>query len=359
MRLAFDMPMAEAQTFWKSKVPMSREDWDELVEAQRARSFMVSGLTRHDQISAVQQAIADAIDAGTTFEDFKAAIPDIIAQQNWSGIRLQIIFRTNVQTAYNAGRYVQMQQVKESRPYWMYSAINDSRTRPAHRAMDGKIFPADHEFWNTWMPPNGYRCRCSVVTLSDREIERDNLKVEHEDPTGKLFEPTDFRTKSKMPARMLMPDPGFNQNVGKDWLTGLSPEKIKKSATQPATKFSESGSLAFLKALGSDGKTTVARPLPGGFVLAVGPEMVSGVKAPWADLAQTILNPDEAWAGPAKHEEKTYQGLTLVRTLENKTTTFRLIGPRLWDWTQVSSLSPQPSLQVSGLSPQPSKVRIQ
>jgi SPP1 gp7 family putative phage head morphogenesis protein len=158
MKLAFDMPMKEAQAFWGAKVPMSRDDWDELIEAQRAGAFMVSGLTRTDQISAVQQAISDAIDTGTTFEDFKAAIPDIIARQHWSGIRLQIIFRTNVQSAYMAGRYAQMQKVAQERPFWQYSAINDSRTRPAHRAMDGKIFPADHEFWNTWYPPNGFRC---------------------------------------------------------------------------------------------------------------------------------------------------------------------------------------------------------
>ena len=347
MRLSFNLPMQEAQEFWRSKVPMSRADWDELVEAQRARSFMVSGLTKTDQISAVQQAISDAIDQGTTFEDFKAAIPDIIAQQRWSGIRLQIIFRTNVQTAYMAGRYAQMQRVKESRPYWQYNAVNDSRTRPAHRAMDGKIFPADHEFWDTWMPPNGYRCRCGVVTLSAREIERDGLQVEDEDPTGKPFEPVDHKTGSKMPARMLMPDPGFSQNVGKDWLSGITPEKAGKPATDSATKFSEAG-YAFLKALGSDGKTTVIKALPGGFVLAAGPEMVHGVDAPWQDLAQAINFPDEAWTGPMQYEGKTYQGLTLIKNLDGRTTVFRLIGTRYWDWsqTQVSGLSPQPSSSV-------------
>lgn len=354
MKLAFDMPMKEAQAFWKSKVPMSREDWDELVEAQRARSFMVSGLTRTDQISAVQQAISDAIDNGTTFEDFKAAIPDIIAQQNWSGIRLEIIFRTNVQSAYMAGRYAQMQQVRRSRPFWQYNAINDSRTRPAHRAMDGKIFPADHEFWDTWMPPNGFRCRCGVVTLSAREIARDGLKVEDEDPTGKLFEPTDFRTGNKMPARLMMPDPGFSGNIGKDWLSGLAPEFDGKSATQNATKFSEPAMTRneFLKALGSpDGVKSVAVNLPGGFVLAAGPEMVRGIDAPWAELAGVINDPDEAWTGPVERDGKKYHALTLIKTTDGKATRFRLIGSRLWDWEQ----SHQPSV----LRPQPLGVRIQ
>jgi len=51
----------------------------------------------------------------------------------------------------------------------MYDAINDRRTRPAHAAMDGYIAPHDDPIWNTWYPLNGYRCRCSVIALSERQ----------------------------------------------------------------------------------------------------------------------------------------------------------------------------------------------
>ncbi len=213
------LSMIEALAFWADKVPMTREAFDEMFEQMQARGFYVSGLTRLDQIEAVKDAIDQALSNGETFEDFKARIPDIIDEQNWSGVRLEIIFRTNIQSAYMAGRYFQMTDpaVLKARPYWRYSAVNDGRTRPAHRAMNGRVFPANHPIWDTWFPPNGYRCRCGVDTLSAREVKRDGLTVEIEDPTGELFEPTDPKTGEKLPARLLMPDTGFMRNVGKEW----------------------------------------------------------------------------------------------------------------------------------------------
>lgn len=237
------LPMREAIAFWRDKIPMARDDFDELAEQMQARGFYVSGLTEIDQIEAVKDAIDKAVADGETFEDFQARIPDIIAQENWSGIRLEIIFRTNVQGAYMAGRYVQMTDpaVLKARPYWRYSAVNDGRTRPAHRAMDGRVFPADHPIWDKWYPPNGYRCRCGVDTLSAREVERDGATVETDDPTGDLYEPTDWRTGEKLPARPLMPDTGFLRNVGKEWTDGVPrPETDSKTEAVPLAELIES-----------------------------------------------------------------------------------------------------------------------
>ncbi len=222
------LPMREALAYWADKVPMTRPEFDELAEQMRARGFYVSGLNRLDQVEAVQASLFSSLSDGETFETWKSKIPEIIAQQNWSGTRLEMIYRTNVQSAYMAGRYAQMTrpEVLKARPYWRYSAINDGRTRPAHRAMDGRVFPADHPVWDTWYPPNGYRCRCGVDTLSAREAARDGLTVETEDPTGELFEPVDFRTGNRMPARPLMPDSGFLRNIGKEWTAGFSPTEL-------------------------------------------------------------------------------------------------------------------------------------
>ena len=70
--------------------------------------------------------------------------------------RLDLIFRQNVMTAHAAGRWQRQQEAKKERPYLRYSAIMDGRTRPAHRALDGMVFPADDPFWKTFYPPNGF-----------------------------------------------------------------------------------------------------------------------------------------------------------------------------------------------------------
>jgi uncharacterized protein with gpF-like domain len=64
-----------------------------------------------------------------------------------------------------------MQAVKDSRPFLMYDAINDSRTRENHRALDGFIAPSDDPVWDRIYPPNGHNCRCTVISLSKRQAE--------------------------------------------------------------------------------------------------------------------------------------------------------------------------------------------
>lgn len=212
------LPMEAAQKFWADKMKLSPGEFYNLSDEAKPRAFVVSGIAKGDELTTVFDAMQRAIDKGTTFGDFKKDIRGITEKRGWTGKRawrVETIFRTNIQTAYSVGRYKEMQAVKETRPYWQYSAVNDSRTRPTHAALHGKVFPADHPFWDKWYPPNGFNCRCGVVTLSQDDVDSEGFKVERDDPSGKLIEPIDPVTGQKLPARPLMPDRGFDFNPGK------------------------------------------------------------------------------------------------------------------------------------------------
>ena len=73
--------------------------------------------------------------------------------------RLQTIYRTNLQTAYMAGRFQSQLENIDDRPYWQYVAILDGRTRPSHRAMNGKVFRYDDPFWGSFYPHRGRQDR--------------------------------------------------------------------------------------------------------------------------------------------------------------------------------------------------------
>ncbi|MDN3515355.1 MAG: phage minor head protein [Candidatus Brocadia sp.] len=155
------LPMEDAIAFWKDKYLLSPGQYRQLSDEAKTRAFAISGIAKGDELSTVFAAMQRAIEEGTTFDEFKKAAGDIFARRGWTGKaawRVETIFRTNIQTAYSVGRYKEMVAVKRDRPYWQYSAVNDSRTRPTHWAMNGKVFPADHPFWDTWYPPNGYNC---------------------------------------------------------------------------------------------------------------------------------------------------------------------------------------------------------
>jgi hypothetical protein len=138
-----------------------------------------------------------------------------------------------------------MQAVAEKRPFWRYVAIKDRRARLTHSALNGKVYPHDHPFWDTYYPPNGFMCRCTVQTLSQDQVDARGLKVE--DCIPGLVEPIDPRTGNKGPAIPLRPDPGWAGNVGKDCLQGLAPAeiddavKIRSLATRAICRDGRSG----------------------------------------------------------------------------------------------------------------------
>lgn len=211
------LPMEEAQAFWADKVKLGPGQFSKLADDAKVKAFSVSGIAKGAELDTVFTALQKAIDQGTTLEDFKRDCADIFERRGWTGRRawrVDNIFRTNIQTAYNVGQYKQLTEDQDVFPIWQYSAINDSRTRPTHRAMDGRAWPANHPMWKVWFPPNGYRCRCSVIGLTARQAAQRGIKVESDDPTNTLVEPTDPQTGNRMPARQLLPDPGFAHNPG-------------------------------------------------------------------------------------------------------------------------------------------------
>ena len=227
------LPMQAAQEFWASKVKLSPGEFRRLSQEARVKAFAVSGAAKGQELSTVFEALGAAIDQGTTFADFRKECAAILERRGWGRWRSETIFRTNIQTAYSVGRYREMTETARTRPYWQYSAVNDSRTRPAHAALNGKIFPADHPFWDTWYPPNGFNCRCGVVSLSAGEVRRRGFTVETHDPTGELVEPPDPKTGGSLPARPLMPDSGWMTNPGKSQWGGIVEAALKPGRWEP------------------------------------------------------------------------------------------------------------------------------
>jgi len=213
----FDLPMDGAIQFWRDKVQMGMGEFIKLSDAEKIKSFAISGIARGDELSTVFTALQDAIERGESFGTFKKKAGDIFTRRGWTGKRawrVDNIYRTNIQTAYNVGRYKQLKEEASIFPYWQYDAINDKRTRPTHLAMDGRVWPADHSVWNTWYPPNGYRCRCSVIGLTQGAVERKKIHVESEDITNRLIEPISPVSGEKMGGQQMLPDIGFAHNPG-------------------------------------------------------------------------------------------------------------------------------------------------
>ena len=196
-----DMTFEEAVEYFKDRIPVSADVFYSIAEQYRGLAFTVSGYTKAQILKRFYDEILAALEDGNTLSEFRSRMNAFLQDEGYEGLdplQADLIFRTNIQTAYNAGHYEQMTDpgVIKLRPYWQYDAVLDSHTRPSHLAMDRKVFPADHPVWDTWFPPNGFRCRCTVRTLSKRQVEARGLTVE-----------------DKFPA--IAPDPHFGTNPAK------------------------------------------------------------------------------------------------------------------------------------------------
>ena len=231
------LPMSEALEYWFSKVQLSPREFYALAEQYRVLAFTVSQLARASMLTEIFESLFLAIQEGTSFEAWAKSLEHVWEENGWTGLkawRVDTIFRTNIQTAYNVGRYKQMLQAADTRPYWQYSAVNDSRTRPTHRALHGRGYRLDCPFWD---PPNGHRCRCKVKTLSERQVRERGLDVNEGNGLGELIEP--LGPSGPLPARPLMPDRGFEGHPGKEaWSPDLSkyPDVLKEKLVQRLTE---------------------------------------------------------------------------------------------------------------------------
>lgn len=184
-----NLPFDEAIAYLRDKVDLGTQKWTDIWQEMHNRSFVVAGAMEEDLLADLHSAVNQAIADGTTIADFRKAFDETVQKNGWSykgsrGWRTGIIFNTNLRVAYAKGHYDQMQAVKEDRPYWRYSAVLDGRTRPLHRQWHNTILPADDPWWDTHYPPNGWGCRCTVVSVSSSEMARDKQTLSKRPDNG-------------------------------------------------------------------------------------------------------------------------------------------------------------------------------
>ena len=228
------LPPEQAIAYFRGKGFQLSWDWHDMWQAEHARAFTVAKVTKVGILQDIRAALDKALADGTTFEQFKKDLIPTLQRKGWWGkqdaidtgtgelrtvqlgnqYRLRTIFDVNIQTSLQVGHYRAMTDpaVLKARPYWRYSAVMDGKTRPMHRLWNGTILPADSPWWQSHYPPNGWNCRCTVVSMSRREIDRAGLQVAPE-PEQKFVDWTNPGTGmvERIPEGI---DPGWAYNPG-------------------------------------------------------------------------------------------------------------------------------------------------
>jgi SPP1 gp7 family putative phage head morphogenesis protein len=193
---AMTLPPAAAVDYFKQKGLKVSDNWYDLLGEIQNKVFTVANLSKLDVLQDIKDELDKAMNGNVGFAEFKKNLVPTLQAKGWWGkaidaetgeitktypgttrpvqygspYRLKLIYDVNLQTSFMAGRRSRQLENVDERPYWMYVAVMDSRTRPSHRALHGRVFRYDDPFWQHFYPPNGYRCRCRVRTLSAAEV---------------------------------------------------------------------------------------------------------------------------------------------------------------------------------------------
>jgi len=247
-------------------------NWHDIDAATHARAFTVARAARLDVLQDIRDALAQNLEKGQTVRDFARNLRPVLEGKGWWGRqmvaspdgdievaqlgsprRLETIYQTNLQAAYMGGRAAAYLEATDTHPYWMYLAVLDGVTRPAHAALHGKVFRWDDPIWQHILPPNGYNCRCRIVALSADEVQRRGLVVESsagktrtvsvetgvDKRTGEIREQevTQLETTDRAGKRILFrPDAGFDGSPIQSHLTDqvLEQKAIRTLGSQAA-----------------------------------------------------------------------------------------------------------------------------
>lgn len=237
IKFSFDVPPEEAIDYFRRKQVVTPKEFDKLSGEARAAAFKVGGVYRTDVLEAFKEEIAQALETGATQADVVKGFREILAEKHHrelGAFHLETVFRTNMQMAYGVARRRGLESVTDDLPFWEYHAVLDDRTRPRHRALDGLILPADHEFWRDHFPPWGFNCRCSVSALPGMPDGYD-----HSNPSGEAQIVYD---KNGNPAKAEYGTAVYDLAVGK--FQGVPPQAGLQEAIETASTRAENARAA-------------------------------------------------------------------------------------------------------------------
>jgi hypothetical protein len=181
----FNKPFPEQVDFFREKLNLPSEHYDDILQSAHDRAFIVAGAAKADLLDDLRGAIDKAVAGDIAFSQWKRQFQQIVQKHGWEGWtgsdtqegrdwRARVIYQTNMATSYAAGRYAQMEHpdVVKRRPYLKYvHSDNVLHPRPLHESWHGLVLHRDDPWWIAHRPPNGYGCQCTVDAVTAAEYE--------------------------------------------------------------------------------------------------------------------------------------------------------------------------------------------
>lgn len=191
------MPPEKAVEFFRQKGYKIGFDHRDVWQAEHQAAFTVAKAMQLDLLREIREQVDAAIELGIPFEEFRDALKPNLVKRGWWGRammpdpltgevkevqlgstrRLKVIYDTNLRQAHAEGQWARIQEAKESLPFLMYDHTPSEHERKEHAAWDGLVLRVDDSWWLSHYPVRAWGCKCRVIQLGQRQLDRMGTKV--------------------------------------------------------------------------------------------------------------------------------------------------------------------------------------
>lgn len=209
-------PFSKAISYLTDRIALPSKRWNDYKNSEANAAFWSAGAVDATLVSDLQKAVTKAIADGIPYDspEFAQKIANFSEQYGWdikggADWRARLILTQNLRQSYAAGRHDQQfdPDVMKLQPYLQYHHSDSRNPRPAHLALDNKVFRKDDPIWGSIEPPNGFNCGCYTTSLSQRQLDKKGLDVE-QIKLGETLPYVDGNGQTKQ--AIIKPDDGFN-----------------------------------------------------------------------------------------------------------------------------------------------------
>lgn len=114
----------------------------------------------------MKEAAGMLLDESGNIKPFEQYYKDVqTLNDTYNKFYLKAEYDFTVSSSEMAARWEEQQDDGDGRYLLQYRTVGDNKVRKAHRELEGITLPASDPFWDSYYPPNGWRCRCTVAKV--------------------------------------------------------------------------------------------------------------------------------------------------------------------------------------------------
>ncbi len=198
-----------------------------MLQSLKTDVFVFSGMKTYAELKEASQLLTTDDGQVKPYYQFARDVKKINDQYNDAYLQAEYQFATG--SAQMADKWASITPGNDLQ----YRTAGDSQVRDSHAALNRTTLPATDGFWNSYYPPNGWNCRCTVQEVLPGQYDRSN-SAEAQTKADKATTQLDKNGKNKLAM--------FRFNPGKQGV--IFPPRHPYYAQHCGSKLNVSGNIA-------------------------------------------------------------------------------------------------------------------